>query len=170
MNAHTPLTPDAAQAVAHDVIQYVTVRIGSQLFGLPIALVHEVFVPEAITRVPLAPSEIAGVLNLRGRIVTMVAMRRLLSLPDAEGAPMAVGIEHHGEAFGLIIDDVGEVLSLDAARREPNPANLDPRWAQVAAGVHRLSGDLMLILNVDLVLARAGSAVARQDAGKRAEL
>ena len=162
MNAHTPLTPDAAQA-GHDVVQYVTVRIGSQLFGLPIALVHEVFVPEAITRVPLAPSEIAGVLNLRGRIVTMVAMRRLLSLPDAEGAPMAVGIEPHG-------DDVGEVLSLDAARREANPANLDPRWAQVAAGVHRLSGDLMLILNVDLVLERAGSAVARQDAGKRAEL
>lgn len=161
MNAHSPVSRETSRA---DALQYVTVRIGPQLFGLPIAAVHEVFAPEAITRVPLAPPEVAGVLNLRGRIVTMVDMRRILSLPPAEGAPMAVGIEHHGETFGLIIDAVGEVLALDGTTREANPANLDPRWAQVAIGVHRLASGLMLILNVDLVLERAGSAFARHGA------
>ena len=138
--------------------QFVTVRIGPQLFGLPIALVHEVFVPEAITSVPLAPTAIAGLLNLRGRIVTMLDMRRLLGLGARDGVSMAVGFEHQGEAFGLMIDDVGEVLALDGAKREPNPANLDARWAEVASGVHRLAGELMLILNVELVLRRAGTA------------
>lgn len=138
-------------------IQFVTVRIGPQLFGLPINMVHEVFVPDAITRVPLAWREIEGVLNLRGRIVTMVNMRRLLSLPPAEKAGMAVGIEHNGEAFGLIIDEVGDVLMLDTSRRESNPANLDPYWAGIVAGVHRQSGELLLILDVDLALRRAGT-------------
>ena len=161
MTAHSTAPRDATRAAA---LQYVTVRIGPQMFGLPIAMVHEVFAPEAVTRVPLAPAEIAGVLNLRGRIVTMVALRRLLGLPPQEGAAMAVGIEHHGETFGLVIDKVGEVLALDASTREANPANLDPRWAQVAAGVHRLDRELMLILNVELVLERAGSAITRQAA------
>lgn len=161
MTAHSATPQESARTAA---LQYVTVRIGPQLFGLPIAMVHEVFAPEAVTRVPLAPEEIAGVLNLRGRIVTMVALRRLLGLPPQAAASMAVGIEHHGESFGLVIDRVGEVLALDAATREANPANLDPRWAQVATGVHRLDRELMLILNVDLVLERAGSAITRQAA------
>jgi len=161
MTAHSATPREAARVAA---LQYITVRIGPQLFGLPIAMVHEVFAPEAITRVPLAPAEIAGVLNLRGRIVTMVALRRLLGLPPQEGASMAVGIEHHGETFGLLIDKVGEVLALESTTREANPANLDPRWASVASGVHRLDRELMLILNVDLVLERAGSAVTRQAA------
>ncbi|WP_454916056.1 chemotaxis protein CheW [Xanthobacter sediminis] len=154
MSEHVPALTGAPVGTYQ---QYVTVRIASQLFGLPIQLVHEVFAPDAITRVPLAPPAIAGVLNLRGRIVTMLNMRCLLGLPPAEGRGMAVGIEHDGEAFGLMIDDVGEVLGLDAAKREANPANLDSRWAAVAAGVHRLSGELMLVLNVEFVLRGAGT-------------
>lgn len=138
-------------------VQYVTVRIGPQLFGLPIDMVHEVFVPDNITRVPLARPEIEGVLNLRGRIVTMLNMRRLLGLPSGDAEAMAVGIEHQGEAFGLMIDQVGEVLTLDVAHRESNPANLDPRWAAFASGVHRLSRGLMLVLDVERVLPRTGT-------------
>ena len=99
--------------------QYVTVRIGGQLFGLPITSVHEVFAPQRITPVPLAPAEIRGALNLRGRIVTMIDMHRLLGVAPAEKhVNMAAGIELKGESFGLIIDEVGEVLSLDSAKFE----------------------------------------------------
>ena len=93
-------------------VEYVTVLIGEQLFGLPINRVQDVFMPETITQVPLSPPEIAGVLNLRGRIVTVIDMRRRLRLPRAEdaGQPMAVGIEYKGESYGLLIDQVGEVL------------------------------------------------------------
>ncbi|MCM5555008.1 chemotaxis protein CheW [Pleomorphomonas diazotrophica] len=153
----TSHTPGAAANDSHSgQIQYVTVFIGGQLFGLPIHKVHDVFVPESMTRVPLSAPEVAGVLNLRGRIVTAINMRRRLGLPQREGnhGIMAVGIEYRGESYGLIIDEVGEVLNLDAAGREANPANLDGRWAEISGGVHRLSGQLMVILDVERVLGR----------------
>src|SRR6201990_1783938 len=88
--------------------EFVTAVIGGQLFGLPISRVQDVFMPERLTRVPLAPPEIAGVLNLRGRIVTAVDLRRRLGLPPrSDGRPaMAVGIELKGESYGLLIDSV----------------------------------------------------------------
>jgi purine-binding chemotaxis protein CheW len=110
--------------------------------------------PERLTRVPLSPGEIAGVLNLRGRIVTVVDMRVRLGLPKNEdGKPaMAVGVDLRGESYGLLIDQIGEVLRLSEEGREENPVNLDPRLAKLAGGVHRLDGQLMVILDVERVL------------------
>ena len=104
------------------VAEYVTAVIGGQLFGLPISRVQDVFMPERLTRVPLSSREIAGVLNLRG------------------------------ESYGLLIDQIGEVLKLADDGREENPVNLDPRMAKLAGGVHRLDGQLMVVLDVDRVL------------------
>lgn len=136
------------------VTEYVTTMIGDQLFGLPIARVQDVFMPERLTRVPLASNEVAGVLNLRGRIVTAIDMRARLGLPKADGdrPPMAVGVDLRGESYGLLIDSIGEVLKLPDENREVNPVNLDPRMAKMSAGVHRLDGQLMVILDVDRVL------------------
>ena len=128
--------------------EYVTAVIGGQLFGLPISRVQDVFMPER-----LASSEIAGVLNLRGRIVTVVDMRARLGLPKADdGKPMAVGVDQRGESYGLLIDQIGEVLRLPDDSREDNPVNLDLRMAKLAGGVHRLDGQLMVVLDVDRVL------------------
>lgn len=148
--------------LSKDVTQFVTVYIADQLFGLPIGRVHDVFMPETMTPVPLTSKEIAGVLNLRGRIVTAIDMRWKLGLPAAgEGINrMAVGIDYKGESYGLIIDRVGEVLNLPIAEREPNPVNLDPRWSAISAGVHRLEGTLMVILDVDSVLQSLTDGVA----------
>jgi purine-binding chemotaxis protein CheW len=144
------------------VTEYVTVMIGDQLFGLPISRVQDVFMPERLTRVPLASPEIAGVLNLRGRIVTAIDMRRRLGLPPRSDGrpPMAVGIELKGESYGLLIDTVGEVLKLADGTREPNPVNLDQRLARVSAGVNRLEGQLLVILDVDRVLETSGESLA----------
>ena len=134
--------------------EYVTVHIAGQLFGLPIEQVEDVFMPDAITEVPLSNPEVAGVLNLRGRIVTAIDMRRRLGLPkrDDGGTPMAVGIEYNQESYGLIIDKVGEVLRLGKGTFEKNPANLDIRWSSISAGVHRLDGSLLVILDVERIL------------------
>lgn len=140
-------------STTHNMVQYVTVVIGGQLFGLPISQVHDVFVPESVTRVPLSAPEVAGVLNLRGRIVTAIDMRRRLHLPPREeGTMMAVGIEYKSESYGLVIDTVGEVLTLPSDTTEPNPSNLDKRWAEISGGVHRLDGQLMVILDVERLL------------------
>ena len=142
------------ETIEGTVAEYVTAVIGGQLFGLPISRVQDVFMPERLTRVPLSSQEIAGVLNLRGRIVTVVDMRARLGLPRAEQGqpPMAVGVDLRGESYGLLIDTIGEVLRLPEASREDNPVNLDPRMAKLAGGVHRLDGQLMVVLDVDRVL------------------
>jgi len=144
------------------VTEYVTASIGGQLFGLPIARVQDVFMPERITRVPLSSTEIAGVLNLRGRIVTVIDMRARLGMPkNDDGKPaMAVGVDLRGESYGLLIDQIGEVLKLSESGREQNPVNLDHRMAKLAGGVHRLDGQLMVVLDVDRVLELAPDLLA----------
>jgi purine-binding chemotaxis protein CheW len=148
------MSNDNNKATSEQITEYVTVMIGGQLFGLPISRVQDVFMPDRVTRVPLSAPEIAGVLNLRGRIVTAIDMRRRLGLPPRtdDKPSMAVGIELKGESYGLLIDTVGEVMKLGDATRESNPVNLDSRLARVSGGVHRLDGQLMVILDVDHVL------------------
>jgi purine-binding chemotaxis protein CheW len=133
---------------------FVTVVTGGQLFGLRLERVRDVFVPRGLSQVPLAPPEVAGLLNLRGRIVTAIDLRRRLGLPPRSdgGAPVAVGIEERGELYGIIVDRVGDVLRLKRSSYDPNPVNLDQRWTKVCAGVHRLDHGLMVVLDVDKIL------------------
>jgi len=142
--------------------EYVTAMIGGQLFGMPIRSVQDVFLPERITRVPLASPEFAGVLNLRGRIVTLIDMRERLGLPprESDATPMAVGVELRGESYGLLIDSIGEVHKLDESMREPNPINLDARLARVSSGIYRLDGQLLMLVDVDRVLDIGTTAIA----------
>ncbi len=140
--------------VEGDSEKYVTVTVAGQLFGLPISKVQDVFVIDNLTQVPLAIPEVVGVLNLRGRIMTAICMRKRMRLPERDGdrPTMAAGIEYKGESYGLLIDEVGDVLSLSRDTLERNPINLDPRWASVSAGVHRLENELLVILDVEKVL------------------
>ena len=154
-------------AIANDsaadlLTEYVTVTIGGQMFGLPIFRVQDEFVPVGLTRVPLAPPEVAGILNLRGRVVTAIDMRSRLDFGEREpGTPvMAIGIELKGESYGLLVDAVGEVMQLHNSACEAKPANLDPRLSRVAAGIYRLEGQLMVVLDVDRVLDIRNGAVA----------
>jgi purine-binding chemotaxis protein CheW len=142
--------------------EFVTFTTAGQLFGLPIERVQDVFKPARITRVPLAEAEIAGVLNLRGRIVTAIGLRSRLGLDlHQEGrAPMAIGIEFNGESFGLLVDAVGEVLKLPAGECETNPINLDRKLARVSAGMFRLDGSLLVVLDIDRLLDLGVAAAA----------
>ena len=149
-------------AAGEQQIEYVTVMIGGQLFGLPISRVQDVFMPDRVTRVPLSAPEIAGVLNLRGRIVTAIDMHCRLALGKraTDKTTMAVGIELKGESYGLLIDTVGEVMKLGDDTREPNPVNLDPHLARVSSGVHRLEKQLLVVLDVDRIFDGGSEAVA----------
>jgi purine-binding chemotaxis protein CheW len=137
-----------------DLTEFVTFTVAGQMFGLPISRVQDVFKPSRITRVPLAGAQIAGVLNLRGRIVTAIDMRQRIQAEqrENEASPMAIGIEAKGESFGLLVDAVGEVLSLQDVEREPNPINLGGNLAALSDGIYRLEGHLLVVLDVDRVL------------------
>jgi len=135
--------------------EFITVTVADQLLGLPIGRVHDVFVVSEMTKVPLAQVEIAGLLNLRGRVVTAISLRSRLGLQEdgRMGRRMAVGLECQGEAYGLLVDEVGEVLKLDPGEMQPNPVHMDRRWVCLSQGVHQLKGELMIVLDVDAVLA-----------------
>src|SRR5258707_9765735 len=137
---------------------FVSVVIGGQLFGIPVLEVRDVLASQRITRVPLAPAEVAGSLNLRGRIVTAIDIRTRLGLAERSeeeiaGKPrMSVVVDHGGELYSLMVDSVGEVLSLSAANFERNPATLDARWREVSAGIYRLHRLLLVVPRVTPVL------------------
>lgn len=100
--------------------EYVTMIIGGQMFGIPVLDVHDVLGSLSLTKIPLAPPEVAGALNLRGRIVTAIDVRKRMALPEreADDPGMSVVVEHHGEPYSLLIDSVGEVLSLNTDKLE----------------------------------------------------
>lgn len=134
---------------------YVTLRVGGHLFGLDALVVHDVFYPRNITPVPLAPPEIIGVLNLRGRIVTAVCARARLAMkprdPTAKPAK-AVGLELGGDHYGLVVDEVESVVKLDPADLIPPPDNLPVRWAEIIPGVFRLPEGLLVVLDASKLI------------------
>jgi purine-binding chemotaxis protein CheW len=152
--ANTNQPEDQIKTALSDLQEFVTVVVDDQIFGLPIDRVHDVYIATSLTAVPLSPMQIKGLLNLRGRVVTAMCLRRRLGISDATHLEqnMAVGLEHHGESFGLLVDSVGEVMKLGPDKLEPNPVHLDPNWVKLSKGVHRLDEKLLIILDVDAVL------------------
>lgn len=137
---------------------FVMLTVAGQTCGVPVGSVRDILGEQSITRIPLAPPEIAGSLNLRGRIVTAVDLRRRLNLPPPEVGhkPMSVVAEHGGELYALLVDQVSEVMSLKAADFEQNPPTLEAAWAAYSSGIYRLEDRLLVVLDVSKVLALSG--------------
>ncbi len=136
------------------LVTLVTLSVDDQLCGIPVEDVRDVLGPRAITRIPLAPPEIAGNLNLRGRIVTALDVRRRLDLAPADpDAPrMSLVTEHKGELYALLVDSVREVIALPASGFEPNPPTLPPAWARHSTGIFQLLEGLLVTLDVSRLL------------------
>ncbi len=130
---------------------FLTIIIAGQRFGIPILQVQDVLGEQTVTKVPLAPPEVAGSLNLRGRIVTAIDVRCRLGIEpqnDADKSEMGVVVEHENELYSLIIDQVGDVLKLKDKNFESTPATLDPLWREISSGIYRLDEELLVILDV----------------------
>lgn len=134
--------------------QFVTMRLGQQLFGISVLAVQDVIRYHPIAPIPLAPRAIAGSLNVRGRIVTALDMRERLGMGDypSREKVMMVVVEYQHELFALMVDAVGDVLSLATDRFEKTPANMDASWRGVASGVFKLEKELLVILDVASVI------------------
>ena len=149
-------SPKSSGALADgtDTKDFLTININGQLFGIPVLQVQDVLGETQVARIPLAPPQVAGALNLRGRIVTAVNVRRCLGLEDMENQKrkMSVVVEHENELYSLIIDSVGDVLALQNEKFEQNPPTLDLLWRSVSLGVYRLDTGLLVILDVAKLL------------------
>lgn len=142
--------------------QYVTMTISGQLFGVPIMQVEDIVEPDRITPVPLAPKQIAGVMNLRGRVVTVIDLKQCLgrgALNKANGEDEAatparrfsITVEKNGSLYTLLVDNIGDVRALPDSGLEMIPPNLDSQFRRVASGVYRLKGELLVVLDIDKV-------------------
>lgn len=140
----TPARPDATQQVC-------SLRLGETLFAVPIAHVLEILSKPAIQRVPLAPDFVGGLVHYRGEVLTAISLRRLLGMDPAPLPGDVLVFESAQGPFGLLVDAVGEVLSVSDAEHEPNPATLDSRWQTLVAGAWKLPDRLLIALDAERI-------------------
>jgi purine-binding chemotaxis protein CheW len=139
---------------AGEDIAFLTMVLAGQLCGVKVLSVRDVLANQTIARIPLAPPEVAGNLNLRGRIVTAIDLRRVLHLPPREAGArqMSIVTEQGSELYALQVDQVREVVTLKSSAMEPNPPTLPALWAEHSQGVFRLEKQLLVVLNAERLL------------------
>jgi purine-binding chemotaxis protein CheW len=141
---------------------YFVVGVGAHRVGLPVECVKTVFHIDKLTLVPLAPPEVAGLANLRGRIVTALNLDVCLGVAGArppKGAMrLAVDVESGGENYALIIDETGDVIASAESDKVACPAHIAPQLSELLGAFYRVGDDFLSILDLDALIRR----VARQ--------
>lgn len=133
--------------------QYVTFRLAESRFGVSVHRVQEVVSCPELAPVPLASSEVAGLVNLRGQVITALDIRPRLGLTkaqsDANARPMMVVVQAAGETLAVLADEVGEVATVEEEEFEPAPATLDSALRTFITGAYKTDGPLLLLLDLD---------------------
>ena len=134
--------------------QFCTFFLDGHFFGTPVPQVQEVIQYQVMTRVPLAPNVVSGMINLRGQIVSAIDLRRRLGLHDRpEGQlPMNVVVRTSEGAVSLLVDEIGDVIEVKEESLENPPETVQGFAREVLRGVYKLSGRLLLALDIDRVV------------------
>lgn len=134
--------------------QYCTFTLDDLYFGVEVRQVQEVVRYQEMTRVPLAPPEVRGLINLRGQIVTALDLRRRLGLPDRspDRRPMNVVLRRDDGVMSLLVDAIGDVTEVDEAAFERPPETLQGQAREMIRGAFKLDTRLLLVLDADKVL------------------
>lgn len=141
--------------------QFSTFYVADLFFGVEVTRVQEVLRFQQMTAIPQAPDIIEGLINLRGQIVVAIDMRKRLGLAPrtADQTPMNMVVRSEDGAVSLLVDEIGDVLDVEASVYEQPPPNLDPAARRLIRGVYKLKDRLMLVLDaertVDITAARA---------------
>jgi purine-binding chemotaxis protein CheW len=128
-------------------VELCSVCVGKTMFGVPIGHILEIVGSARPQPVPLAPEYVGGLVHYRGDVLTTVSLRQLLGLPPCEGKQAILVLEGEGGSFGLLVDLVGEVLTVSPADFEPNPSILGRRHSALLAGAYKLKDHLLVMLD-----------------------
>jgi purine-binding chemotaxis protein CheW len=139
----------SSEKAATALVEVCSVRLGKALYGIPIAHILEIVGGARPQPVPLAPGFVGGLVHYRGDVLTAVSLRQLLHLPLLDGAQDILVLESAGGCFGLLVDAVGEVLTVPAAEFEPNPSTLDETRRDLIAGAYKLRNTLLVMLDAE---------------------
>jgi purine-binding chemotaxis protein CheW len=139
--------------------QFCTFFLDSHLFGVPVPQVQEVIRFHELTRVPLAPDVVEGMINLRGQIVIAIDLRRRLLLrPRGSGElPVNVVVRTADGAVSLLVDEIGDVVEVEDSTFEAPPETLQGAMRSMILGVHKLEGRLLLLLDSEKACQVQGS-------------
>lgn len=131
--------------------QFCTVQLADLYLGIEVERIQEVIRYQHMTRVPLAPQEIRGLINLRGQLVTAIDLRHQFSLPKRPGKklPMNVVVRGKDSVVSFLVDEIGEVVELPDENFESPPETCRGSTRELIRGVYKLKGQLCLILNTD---------------------
>jgi len=142
--------------------QFSTFLVDRLLFGVGVEKVQEVIRYQGMTRVPLAPPVVRGLINLRGQIVTAIDLRRRLDLRERASTdlPMNVVIRHEDGAVSLLVDEIGDVLEVEEEAFELSPGTLSGEARELIHGVYKLKDTLLIALDTDKML-NLGTTAAR---------
>ncbi len=135
------------EKAAETLMEMCTVRLGTTMFGVPITHILEIVGAARPQPVPLAPVFVGGLVHYRGDVLTTVSLRQLLALPLREGRQDLLVLECSSGCYGLLVDAVGEVLTVSSADYEPNPSILDERRRALFAGAYKLKDSLLVMLD-----------------------
>ena len=140
--------------------QFSTFVVDQLLFGVEVEKVQEVIRYQEMTRVPLAPTVVKGLINLRGQIVTAVDLRRRLGLRERADAalPMNVVVRHDDGAVSFLVDEIGDVLEVEEETFELPPGTLSGEARVLIRGVYKLKGTLLIALDSDKMLSLVTAA------------
>ncbi|MEQ1630927.1 MAG: chemotaxis protein CheW [Planctomycetota bacterium] len=146
--------------------QYCTFTLDGLFFGVDVLKVQEVIRYQEMTRIPGAPPVVSGLINLRGQLVTAVDLRHRLELQPRpkDQLPMNVVVRTEEGATSLLVDEIGDVIELDDATHERPPETIDAVTREVVRGVHKLDGRLLLVLDIEKLIASSGTGAAKKDA------
>jgi len=135
--------------------QLSTFHVGRYLFGIDVELVQEIVRMQTITPVPLSGPEIAGLVNLRGEVLTAVDLRARLGLPPAGEShdPVNVVVRLDDEPVSLLVDEIGAVIAVSAVPFETTPSTVDAAVRDLLVGAYTLPDRLLLALNARKILA-----------------
>lgn len=145
--------------------QFCTFTLDGLFFGVDVLKVQEVIRYQEMTRIPGAPAVVSGLINLRGQLVTALDLRRRLDLqPRGEGVlPMNVVVRTEEGATSLLVDEIGDVIELDETTHERPPETIDALTREVVRSVHKLEGRLLLVLDIEKLIASSGTGSAKKD-------
>jgi purine-binding chemotaxis protein CheW len=141
-----------------DEHQYCTFFLDGHYFGIDVLKVQEIIRFQQMTRVPLAPPVVRGLINLRGQIVTGIDLRRRLDLKDrpADQLPVNVVVKTDDGAVSLLVDEIGDVLEVSEKQFEQPPETLRGNARELVRGAYKLPGRLLLILDTDRAVEMTG--------------
>jgi len=143
-------------------LQLVAFRLGREEYGLPINKVQEINRLTPVTKLPQAPSFMEGIINLRGRIIPIIDLRKRFGLEaENKDETRIIIVDINSQIVGIIVDAVTEVMRLPATSIEPPPPSfiLD---AEYIDGVGKLADRLLILLNIDKVLTSQENIVLKQ--------